>query len=216
MVKISIGGIECQINQSKLRKWLTLEDIKETVFEAVEHKDRDHLVSALYLYVSTAFDINKEILQSAYWLEIIVAFNEQETVNKIDISDLICMQIKEEKKPDKMAWEYIGQTWWKWVDILSHRYGWTLDIIENISIVDAAHLMQEVFVDDQITKEWQWLLSERCFVWDEASKKSKFNELKRPKWMTKQIATYHADVKVKIPDFMIPIGEGIHAPNKPK
>jgi hypothetical protein len=216
VVKISIGGIEKEINQSGLRKWLTLEDIKESVFEAVEHKDRDELTSALYLYVSTAFDINKDVLDKAFWMEIIIAFKEQETSNKIDVSNLACMQIKAEKKPDKMAWEYIGQTWWKWVDAFSSRYGWSLDAIENLKVIDATHLIQEIFVNEQLTKEWQWLLSERCFIYDEASKKSKFNELKRPKWMSKQVTTQHADAQMKIPISMLPVGNIIHGTNKPK
>jgi hypothetical protein len=63
------------------------------------------------------------------------------------------------------------------------KYGWTLENTENLYFNDAIAYIQEILIDEQLDKEWQWSLSEIAYQYNDALKKSEFKPLPRPSWM---------------------------------
>lgn len=108
----------------------------------------------------------------------------------------------DEKQKDD-DWSYDGRLWHQYSHMLARTYGWTLEYIANMTIVEALAKMQEIIVDEQLDREFYYGLSEMAYSYDQRSKVSKFNPLPRPSWMRPKIKEIK---KFTIPASMLPIG----------
>jgi hypothetical protein len=199
-----LGKVEYPVVRSKLRAWLVLEDFYNSIIEAAEIGNRDKLVSSLYSYISAAFTVPIEELQSCPWYEITRAFREIYQVNipSLDFPMLRKRMQKETNK--KVGWEYPGRTWYIWLHLLAGKYGWDKKYIENLDPDDAIALLQEILLDEQLDKEWEWGMFEGAYKYNEQTKISTFIPLERPEWMN-PIAPKEME-KVRIRASQIPIG----------
>lgn len=107
------------------------------------------------------------------------------------------------EKSKEESWDYDSRTWHLYSHILAKNYGWSLEYISRLDVVDAISKIEEILVDEQLEREFYYGLSEAAYTYDKNSKTSKFNPLPRPHWMRpkpKQIK------KFTIPASMLPVG----------
>lgn len=197
---VTLGGKEYEINRAKLRKWLQLEDLREEIRKAADREDR---TNKIYSYLSVAFsdDIDFSILP---WFEVAHAYIEVQLLNSISFKfPLLNSAGSEEKAP----WNYEGRSWYSWSHNLASAYGWNMEYIAELDIDDAIGLIQEINVDDQLRREWEWVLSEKSVSYDKHGK-GKFNELDRPDWMAEKIID-RTRKGVHIKKSLLPVGNVI-------
>ena len=103
-----------------------------------------------------------------------------------------------------------------WLHLFAKAYGWSSEYIANLEIEDGVALLQEIIVDNQLQREWEWGMNEMAYPYNQMTKKSEFKPLDRPSWMQKK---YEAPKKIKIPIHLIPLGNVIthkqYEPTKP-
>lgn len=203
-----IGEHEVPVVRFKLRAWLKLEEIHTEILDAAKHGDRDKFVLSMYSYVSVASLIPIEELETCYWADITRAYvfiNNYNTPN-LNLPLIKPRPEKREKLLDqKEGWEYLGRSWYLWGNLFAKVYGWTLEYIAELDVNDSFALMQEILVDEQLQREWEWSLSESAFSYDATTKKSKYVPLKRPGWMGPTVNL--ADIpNVKIRSSEMPVG----------
>lgn len=115
-------------------------------------------------------------------------------------------KVKDPRKQDKNGrWEYPGEYMAEWIDYFARTYGWSLNAILNLDIDVAGYLLQEIFLDQQLKKEWEYNLSELAYPYDSQTKKSTHKPLQRPYWMNDAVDMEIK--KTKLIRAMLPMGE---------
>lgn len=199
-----LGNYDYPLVKSKLREWLALEDLYTEIIEAAEEGDRERFVSYLYSYISAAFRIPLEEVKSFPWYEIAGAFTENHNINRPSIDFPILKKVKEKQQMTKNGWEYPERMWYLWLHSLAKTYHWDIEYIANLDIEYGIALWQEIMVDEQQDREWQWGMSEIAYYPDTKDGPTKFHPLDRPEWMK---PTSDGKIKkVKIKASMLPVG----------
>ena len=201
-----IGNVEYPLVRSKLRAWLALEEIYSKIIEAAGKGDREKFVSSLYSYLSAALFIPIETLQSSNWYDVAVAFR---SVYKINTPSFDFPLLRKRPKVDKQeqtknGWDYPGRDWFVWLHIVAKEYGWDINYIENLPVDEGIALLQEILINEQLDREFQWSMSQTAYPYDANTKTSKFVPLNRPDWM-KVIPNENVQ-KVKIRASELPVG----------
>jgi hypothetical protein len=199
-----LGKVEYPLVRSKLRAWLVLEDFYSKIIEAAEKGNREEFVSSFYSYVSAALSIPSIELQECTWYEVTRAFREIYQINIPSLDFPMLRRNTQKETHKKIEWEYPGRTWYIWLHLLSKEYGWDINYIENLLPDDGIALLQEILLDDQLEKEWQWSMNEIAYSYDANSKTSKFTPLERPEWMQPNRVVKIDKMKVKASE--MPIG----------
>jgi len=200
---IELGREKYELTKAKLRLWFQLSSIQDTISKAVEHKDFTTLSSSIQSYVSTAFDVQVNDLP---WEEVIDAFVANSNFNILDFE--IPLLLTKTEKDTEVPWDYDGRNWFFWASVIAKEFGWSLDNIAELEVEEGIKLLQEILVDKQLDKEWEWMLSDRAFTYVPETKTYKFNPLERPEWM--KISTKPVQRKiVVIPEHMLPVGNVI-------
>ena len=204
---IKIGNKKYAIHRATLKKWLELEDIRLGIKKATDSKDK-HVSELIYTFLSVAFGIPDINWDTLTWIRVAEIYTKIITLNlpkynfpilNIDSSD-----------GGKVAWDYEGRTWYLWSHMVMSKYGWHLDYVANLDIDDALALIQEILIEEQTAKEWEWSLSEIAYPYNENSKSNKFVPLERPKWMRVE-QKIEPVKKVKILRKHMPIGNIVRA-----
>jgi len=165
-----------------LRQWLHLEDIRSKIIEAAGNKNTELVVENLYSYISSAFGFNLS-LEKFPWIKVVEIYADITILNAPSLDfPILKAKIKENQK---VPWDYVGRTWYLWSHLLAQNYGWNLEYISELDIDDGIALIQEISINDQMKKEWDWSLSEIAYPYNESSKRHEFKELGRPSWMSK-------------------------------
>ena len=201
-----LGKVEYPLVQSRLRAWLELEEIYADIVEAAASRDRERFVSSLYSYVSVAFSVPIETLQECPWYEITRAITKMFNLNHPSFEFPMLFRKTKEKINHKITeegWEYPGRTWYIWLHALAKEYGWSIEYIENLHLDDGIALLEEILLDGQFEREFQWSMSQNAYSYDENTKQSKFNALDRPEWMR---PVPKPEVKVQMKKSDLPAG----------
>ena len=196
---MQLGDKEYTPTRYRLKKWLELEDIKAKIFDAAE--DGYTFANGIIDYLSAALCIPTIEFEKLPWYEVVEAYA---TINALNNLKYQFPLLKEQPNKTKAPWEYDGRSWYIWAHALAKEFGWSLEYIAELDPDDGIALLQEILVDDQLEKEWQWGLSEVAYPYNETTKKSEFKELPRPIWMQKEIRKPIA--QAKIPASMLPVG----------
>ena len=203
MAEIALGGNTVSINRARFKSWIELEEIREDIFKAVERSDVDEIADFILLYLSTALNIDIDQIVDLPWKEVATAYSISVLINH-NVRLLPFMKFsKKQLEDERDVWDYDGRLWYSYANKIAEKYHWTLDYIAELEVDDAFAMIQEILVSDQISKEWEWLLSDKSVGYDEATKKSRYIEFPRPDWM-KPIPK--PPKKEKIPKFMLPVG----------
>jgi hypothetical protein len=205
-VEITIGDRTYELNQLRLKKWVEFESLKEKILDQAKHGNVESFSKALLSCVSFCVNIDEEEIKDVPWIEIASAYRGCQEVNSPSISfPIFFAQIKKRKL---IGWDYEERSWYVWVHTLARVFGWSSEYIAELVIDDAIGLIEEIYVQDQLDKEWEWSLSEVAY----SNKDGRFKPLPRPPWMessSKYISEEEA--KIKMPKAMMPVGKIIHA-----
>jgi hypothetical protein len=201
-----LGDKTYQAEQKRLRDWLALEEIRLVLSQATKHKDREKVAESLCLYVSVAFGLDKSEIESLPWKQVAFAFAEGAKANSVELGHIAFLR-GQTQDDAKEAWEYPGRTWWTWAQTFAKEFGWSLEYISNLNVLDAVSLFQEFLLSQQFKREWEWNLSEYSTKYNTTTKKSDPNPLPRPDWMKMYSPKSLETPKlVKIPKGMMPVG----------
>ena len=188
------------MNRLTLRDWSRLDDIRQKISSEAE-MGRWQLIPNLIF--ESVLLCGAEI-EDPPWQEMAQLYVEAIQVNQPRIKFPI---FNSKEKGSKKPWEYSGRTWYFWLNILASKYGWSAEQIAELDLDDAVGLYEEIVLDEQFEKEWEWGLSERAFVYNKSSKSSTFKALERPSWMSMHDPSEPKPVKmIKIPVKAMPVG----------
>lgn len=204
-----INGIDYPIHKAKFKQYLYLQSIQEKIEKTDQAKIQGHLICTC---VSSLLSIDLDIVLQAPWKEVAIAYADILTANILELQ-LPFMKFRSAKKAEPLPWEYPDRDWHSYAHLFAKQYGWTLEYIAELSVEDALKLLQEILVDDQLKKEWEWDLSEKSSGYDEAAKKAKHIDLPRPDWM---VVIPPPPKKIKMKRSFLPMGvilkpDGSHA-----
>lgn len=182
--------------------WLDLESQKEKLIKAV--KDGTDFPNRLFTYLSTALSINPKYYKQADWFRIIELFYIVLSKSP-EVKLPLTTPTSEEHK--KEPWHYEDRMWHMYSHMLAKSYGWSLEYISQLKVLDALAKIQEILTDEQLDREFYYGLSEVAYQYDKGSKKSKYSPMPRPHWMRPTIKPIE---KIIIPASMLPVGNVIY------
>lgn len=204
MATVTLGSVKYEIIQAKLRKWLELETIRDNITKAVEMPDEQ--AKLVCQYISTALSIDRDELLMLSWRELAEAYVELRTANTVLLNIPFIKYPPE--NDNKASWDYETRNWWGLCHLIVKAFGWSIEYVSEMDVSDAMHIVQEIMIDDQLSKEWEWLLSERAVKYNENTKKSEPNPLPRPAWMN-PVPQIPKTIKIR-KDFL-PVGAIVRA-----
>ena len=196
-IVITIGDDEYSVSRSTLRQWLELEEIVKKIKEG-KSKDK---AKAIYSYLSIVLGDGLDFSELP-WYQVTVAFSEIIILNSTKYDFPI---LKAKIKDVKVSWDYEGRTFYIWAHMIAEKYGWDIEYIGNLDIDDAVAFAQEIAIEEQLNKEWEWGLSENSIKWDKRGK-GKFQPLDRPDWMRLPFSREKELETTRIPKIMMPVG----------
>lgn len=209
-LKININGIEFELGRLRLKGWTYLDSLRKTMESAVSKKSYKSYYDAVIKFIDTALVPSKNTVDwsTVSWFELLDAFYVVVRLN----TPTLKLPILESslKENDPLPWEYDGRTWYFWFHLFAKSYGWTENVIANLDIDDAIALYQEIVIEEQLQREWEWGMSEVSYEYNKATKTSKHRSLERPKWM---LPIVPEPKKIKIRKDMLPVGNTIN-PNE--
>lgn len=203
MADVQLGNLKIDVSRPKLKVWIRLEDLREKINKG---GGEDNLVLSILSYISlTIVDISIEELENIPWYDILESYN-----SIVDIcTPLIEFPIlsAHAKNDDEAAWEYDERTWYMWSNALARSYSWTLEYIAELDVDDAIGLLQEIYTDEQIRKEWEWSLSEIAYPYNKTTEKTEYKPLPRPSWMQDTKDDIMEKIrKIKVDPTYLPVG----------
>lgn len=176
--KITLDGVDydllhlgdffkLEILRKKLKDHLNKRDIvefKNDIEEIVFLQTRNRFKPASFF----------ERLQAAYFV----------TVSNHFIIDAPIFKPHKATEIEKIpSWDYEGRTLAIWINAFAETYHWSLFEILNLPLNMAVYLYQEIAVNTQLKREWEYSLTELAYPYNETLKKSEFKPLHRPDWM---------------------------------
>ena len=194
-------------SQPRFGRWVRLEEQKNKILRAVEESS-DEFPNHLFDFLSTALHFPNRFYRKASWILVVKAFYATLSHNSYKTELALFEPTKENKKGDTGSWEYDGRALHLYSHMLAKEYGWKLEYIYNLKLDYVLPLIQEILLNDQLEKEFQWTMSERSSYYDDKSKTAKANPLPRPGWMQKHIDPVKELKVSKIPVGMMPSGNG--------
>ncbi len=193
---ISVGGRELVIRRSHLKRWLELDQI----FKRILTTKGIQLADAIADYVSLATGEGRDFWRGAPWYEVAEAFSQ---IAQMNLPSLRLPLLQHRVKGEEAPWDYSEREWYVWANLLARAYHWTLEYVAELDIDDAAALLQEILVDEQLEREWEWGLSESAYGVNKVTRQTEFHPLPRPVWMRPKAAPPKT---VKIRKDMMPMG----------
>lgn len=183
----------------RFRRWIELEELKDKIIRAVGENSSEfpkHLVD----FLSTALPFSS-LFNRLPWIYPMKAFVFLLKATSLDLDIPIAKGSGGNQRKDN--WDYEGRTWHLYSHILADAYGWTLEYIANLPVLEALSKVQEILTEKQLDKEFDWMQSEVAYRYDKASKKSYLQKLNRPAWMRPHMETIQ---RKKMPRYLIPVG----------
>lgn len=197
MTKIKIQGKEIELVRLRLRQWSGLEGLKRELDSATSIHDFKLIYSIMVKFIEVAVSPSPSGVEwnTVPWYEFLEVYSKSVELNSPTIEFPILRGSGGDTK--KLPWEYEGRSWYFWYNLFATNYGWEEDRIANLDIDDALGLYQELQIDDQMHKEWEWGLSEIAYPYDSSTKKQKYKPLSRPSWMLPMVPKQLPIVRMK-------------------
>ena len=208
---LTVGTKTFIIRRLKLKGWARLETLRRQLEEDVSSGDFTKTFKTMIQFIETSSSqaFKWEELPWYHFLEVFAKVSE---MNAPTIKFPLLVETKQEGKLP--PWEYNGRSWYFWLNLFSSRYGWVESAIENLDIDTAIGLYQEILIDEQLDKEWEWGLSEIAYPYNSSTKKSEFKPLDRPNWMRPMAPTTIPVVKIR--KSLMPVGQAMTPPKSKK
>jgi hypothetical protein len=172
---IKIGEGEYNYTRPLLKQWLAINDLLVKLNKSIKENDATETAKYCVVIVSTSLSIPIEKVVDRPWYEVAIALSHIQLHHRPRYEfPFLNTNIKHKKE----IWDYEDRTWYIWSHLFAQKYGWTLEYIANLDVDDAIGLAQEIAVEEQLKKEWEWIISEIAY-----QSKDGFKELPRPDWM---------------------------------
>lgn len=171
--------------------------------DAVSKSNIDDVYKTMIEFIETASILESPIeWDKVFWGDFVNVYSKAVMENLPRLR----FPILEENKKEiiRFPWEYQGRAWFFWLNLFASNYGWSEESVSEMDIDSALGLYQEILVDSQFQKEWEWSLSEIAFPYNSSTKKQEYKPLARPNWMLPE--TPKELPKVKIRRDMLPVG----------
>jgi hypothetical protein len=205
---IRVGGKDITIRRLLLRGWSELEELKQAMDDAISKKDFNEYFSKCVHFTEMA-SVQSVEWDKLPWWEFLTAYAEIVKLNVPTKNFPILTESKQGKDIKKLPWEYPGRGWYFWLNLFASNYGWDEMPIAEMDIDTAIGLYQEIVMDEQFQREFQWGMSEIAYPYNTSTKTQNYKPLERPTWML-PLAPKHNPV-VKMRKDMLPVGNIIRA-----
>lgn len=189
----------------KLGKFFQLEQLKRNFHIAISNKNKVEFKKTLFALIELQTD---EQIVNPNFLNVLRSYVEIVNNNALEAEAVFLRPAPVDKTETKTEikrprWDYDGRTAALWIDAFARNYGWDLAKILELDINTAAYLYQEILINEQYEKEWQYGLTEFAYPTD-SSGKSHFQPLPRPYWMRENIDGVIKTTKIR--KDMLPFG----------
>jgi len=174
-VTFKAGGESFKILKSRLKEWISLDEIQEQITKSPS-------ADGIYAYLSKSTGREKDFWDKLSWIDSTQAYRTISRLNKVEI-ELPMLENRDVSPIKPIPWDYIGRGWYVWLNMFSKAYTWSAEYVAELEVEDAFGLFQELEVDRQLEREWEWQLTELAYPYNSSSKKSEFHPLPRPSWM---------------------------------
>ena len=162
---------------------------------------RQDKAKAIYSYLSIVLGGSVDF-DTVSWYETASAFGDVIALNSTKY-DFPILKAKIEEV--SVSWDYEGRTFYIWAHMIAEKYGWDIEYIADLDIDDAVAFAQEIAIEEQLNREWEWSLSENSIKWDRKGR-GKFQPLDRPDWMSIPYGREKELESTKILKSMLPMG----------
>jgi len=194
--KIKINGVELSLIRLNLKGWTSLDRFRKDMEDAISTSDFGKYFLAIVQFIEIASFSSKPIKwDKVAWFEVLDVYSKAVELNKPTIDFPVLHG--NEKTNDKLPWEYDGRTWYFWLNLFSKNYGWNENQIEHLDLDTALGLYQEILIDEQFKREWEYGITEVAYPYNSSTKKSEFKPLERPSWMKPLIPKQLPIVKIR-------------------
>lgn len=194
---IKLFGAEMVVERGRLGVHLLLGSLLDQCQEAVEAREVAEINRVLHAYLALA--VGKEDLEGLEFLEFGTAINELRELNRLHFFPPFMEEEHTEVEPP--PWSYKERGTAIWVHRLAMAYQWSREEILELVPEEAVIYLQEIMLDDQLRKEWEWDLCSFSRVYNPKTKTSRHQPLPRPGWMVQREPQI-----VKIPISALPVG----------
>lgn len=174
-----------------------MEGLRQELDTATSKHDFNLIFSSMVKFIEVAVSPSPSGVEwdKVPWYEFLEIYSKAIEINSPKLEFPILRGSGGDTK--KQPWEYEGRSWYFWFNLFAKNYGWSEDEIANLDIDDALGLYQELQIDDQMDKEWEWGLSEIAYPYDASTKKQKYKPLQRPNWMMPMVPKQLPVVRMK-------------------
>lgn len=182
--KINIQKKEFTLVRLTLRGWTSLEGLKKDLDIAISKHDITEIFNCMVSFIEMAIVPSPSgiMWKDVPWFDFMEIYTSVIALNSPSIKFPI-LQGNHKDAKKKLPWEYEGRAWYFWLNLFAKSYGWDEEKIANLDIDTAIGIYQEISIDEQLQKEWEWGLSEIAYPYNKNTKKSEYKPLERPTWM---------------------------------
>ncbi len=182
-----------------LRGWAAMEDLQKRIKDSSQEGNWSEISDLVFQTIELCQKLDRD----SFWVDAVETYNKVLQLNQ-PTKNIPILTSKEKSKP--MPWEYQGRAWYFWLNLFAKAYGWDAEKVGALDIDDAVALYQEIVIDEQLEKEWNWGLSEISYEYNKTTKKSVFRPLPRPDWMKRVIGKPQPVRERKIHSSAVPAG----------
>lgn len=189
----------------KFKEWIELEDRRIEIDRASD-RSTDEFPKLVTGFLSDALKVPRWVWARLPWAEVWASYVGVSAVLSFK-GYLPIVSLPTDEKFTKPVWDYPSRTWYFYANLIAHAYGWSLKDIANLSVFDGMACVEEILLNEQMEREFQWSMSEASVSYDEKSKTSKPNPLPRPYWMKQAKPDEPPPIpRFKIPARLMPMG----------
>ena len=193
-----------------LKGWAAIDDLGRSIDNAVKEGNWSAIPDLIIQIVLLTVEVPN--VNKMFWMDIAGLYGKALEVNH-PTKKFPILTSKEKGKP--LPWEYEGRSWYYWLNLFAMNYGWNDEQVGVLDIDSAIGLYQEITIDQQLTNEWEWGLSEVSYVYNKSTKKSHYQPLPRPDWMRRIVGKPQPVKTYKMPVAMMPAGVVINLDETP-
>jgi len=198
-IAVVLGGKTFHVPRARLGLHMRLYHIQQQYEEAVDQRNAARVYSLLVEYLTVACGLP---LGSPSLHEMAVAFEMVKALNAFR-ADIACLRFPGQAVDGKPPpYEYADRWATTWIHSLAETYGWALGDILQLWPEQAAALLQEILISEQMEKEWEYGIHGVGVVYNKGSDKTSWRPLPKPGWMVPDIAP----VAIRIPKSLLPVG----------
>lgn len=191
----------------KFKQWIELEDRKIRILKA-SGQDKDKFPQLVLEFLPDALPIPQWVWARMPWEDTLATFYRICHILPVrSYLPIISLTDDAKEEPIPIPWTYPGRVWHYYSHLLAHAYGWSLEYIAQLDVFEAMAKIEEILLDKQLDREFEWSMSEASVIYDAKNKTSRPNPLPRPYWMKQLNPDDPAPVKkVRMPKGFLPVG----------